>query len=111
MIKEMYKSNTPHCGTHCGVAKTIKIIGSKWTLMILHNIMEGNNRFGALQRELKGISTKTLSVRLQEMERDGIINRKVYAEVPLHVEYSLTKKGTSLKGIIDQMAQWGETAS
>ncbi len=96
------------CGTPCSVAKTIKIIGSKWTLLILHNIMDGNNRFGQLQRHLNGISTKTLSVRLQEMEKDGIITRKVYAEVPLHVEYFLTPKGTSLKGIIDQMIVWGD---
>lgn len=98
-----------HCGKHCGVAKTIKIIGSKWTLLILHNIMEGNNRFGQLLRVLEGISTKTLSVRLQEMERDGIITRKVYAEVPLHVEYFLTAKGMSLHGIIDQLAAWGDS--
>lgn len=92
----------------CTVAKTTKIIGSKWTLLILHNIMEGYTRFGQLQRRLTGISTKTLSVRLQEMEKAGMIKRKVYAEVPLHVEYSLTERGKSLKGIIDQMAAWGE---
>jgi len=92
----------------CSVEKTMKIIGSKWTLLILHNLIEGNNRFGSLQRQLHGISTKTLSVRLQEMEKAGIITRKVYAEVPLHVEYSVTEKGKSLKGIIDQMATWGD---
>lgn len=97
-----------HCGTRCSVVKTMKIIGSKWTLLILHNIMEGSNRFGQLQRSLKGISTKTLSVRLNEMEKAGILKRKVFAEVPLHVEYSLTDKGRSLQGIIDQMATWGE---
>lgn len=91
----------------CAVEKTIKIIGSKWTLLILHNIIEGNNRFGQLHRQLSGISTKTLSVRLQEMEKEGIISRTVYAEIPLHVEYFVTEKGKSLKGIIDQMAQWG----
>jgi DNA-binding HxlR family transcriptional regulator len=96
--------------TNCAVEKAIKIIGSKWTLLVLHNIMEGNNRFGQLQRVLKGISTKTLSVRLQEMEKAGIIDRKVFAEIPLHVEYSLTEKGKSLKGIIDQMSRWGEQA-
>jgi DNA-binding HxlR family transcriptional regulator len=92
----------------CAVEKTIKIIGSKWTLLILHNIMDGNNRFGSLQRHLSGISTKTLSVRLQEMEKAGIIDRKVFAEVPLHVEYFATDKGRSLKGIIDKMANWSE---
>src|SRR5687768_15599831 len=95
----------------CAVEKTIKIIGSKWTLLILHNIFDGSNRFGQLQRQLRGISTKTLAVRLQEMEKAGIITRKVFAEVPLHVEYFLTPKGRSLKGIIEQMANWGEKAS
>lgn len=95
----------------CAVEKTIKIIGSKWTLLILHNIIEGNNRFGQLQRALHGISTKTLSVRLQEMEKAGIITRTVYAEVPLHVEYFATDKGRSLKGIIDKMGNWGEQSS
>jgi DNA-binding HxlR family transcriptional regulator len=96
------------CGTPCAVAKTMKIIGSKWTILVLHNIMEGNNRFGQLQRSLKGISTKTLALRLQEMEKEGIIKRKVFAEVPLHVEYFLTEKGESLKSIIELMEQWGE---
>ncbi len=96
------------CGVPCSVEKTMRVIGSKWTLLILHNIMEGNNRFGMLQRSMEGISTKTLSVRLQEMEKEGIIKRKVFAEVPLHVEYSLTHKGKSLRSIIDQMAQWGD---
>jgi DNA-binding HxlR family transcriptional regulator len=108
ILQTASRNKSEHCAPNCGVAKTIKIIGSKWTLLILHNIMEGNNRFGVLQRQLPGISTKTLSVRLQEMERDGIIERKVYAEVPLHVEYFLTSKGRSLKGIIDQMADWGQ---
>jgi DNA-binding HxlR family transcriptional regulator len=93
---------------NCSVEKTIKIIGSKWTLLVLHNIIEGNNRFGQLQRQLSGISTKTLAVRLQEMEKEGIITRQVFAEVPLHVEYFATDKGRSLKTIIDQMANWGE---
>lgn len=92
---------------HCSVSKTLKIIGSKWTMMLLHNIFEGNSRFGQLQRSLEGISPKTLSLRLQELEKEGIITRKVYAEVPLHVEYSLTKKGKSLSEIFKAMEEWG----
>ena len=97
-----------HCHKNCGVAKTLKIIGSKWTMLILHNLFEGSKRFGELQRSLEGISPKTLSTRLTELEDEEIINRKVFAEVPLHVEYSLTAKGRSLKEVFDQMASWGE---
>lgn len=94
----------------CGVEKTLKIIGSKWTMNILHNLFDGKKRFGELQKSLIGISTKTLSIRLQELEKEKIISKKVFAEVPLHVEYSLTKKGRSLKDIFIKMAKWGEVA-
>ncbi len=92
----------------CPVAKTIKVVGNKWALLILHNIFEGNNRFGMLERAMPGISSKTLSQRLQELEHERLITRKVFAEVPLHVEYSLTKKGQSLSDIIQTLADWGE---
>ena len=94
--------------THCGVNKTLKIIGSKWAMMILHNLFDGTKRFGQLQKTLLGISPKTLSQRLDELEKEGIINKKVYAEVPPHVEYSLTKKGLSLEDMFHTMALWGE---
>ena len=96
---------------NCGVEKTLKIIGSKWTMNILHNLFNGKKRFGELQKSLIGISTKTLSVRLQELEKEKIIKRTVFAEVPLHVEYSLTQKGRSLEDIFKKMAQWGEVRS
>lgn len=95
---------------NCGVANTIRIIGSKWTLLIIHRLCEKTLRFGELQRALPGISPKTLSERLKELEKDGIINKKIFAEIPLHVEYSLTQKGKSLRTIIDQMRTWGEQA-
>lgn len=91
----------------CGVAKTIKLIGSKWSMLILHQLFSGTKRFGELHKSLLGISPKTLSVRLQELERGKVISKKVYAEVPLHVEYSLTEKGESLSEIFQKMAQWG----
>ncbi len=99
------------CGNeeNCAVAKTLKIIGSKWTMLILHNMFEGRKRFGELQRSLEGISPKTLSQRLQELEQDKIISKKVYAEVPLHVEYNLTDKGKSLRRIFNDLASWGQT--
>jgi DNA-binding HxlR family transcriptional regulator len=92
----------------CNVAKTLKIIGSKWTILILHSLCEGTKRFGELQRALGTVSPKTLSQRLQELEKEGIVNKKVFAEIPLHVEYSLTAKGASLKGLINQMDKWAE---
>lgn len=91
----------------CGVAKAIKIIGSKWTMLILHQLCEDTMRFGRLQRALPGISPKTLSLRLQELEKEGIVRKKIFAEVPLHVEYSLTKKGVSLREIFQKIEVWG----
>lgn len=95
----------------CGVTKTIRVIGAKWTTLILRDLFEGTKRFGELQRSLVGISSKTLSLRLQELEADGIISKRIFAEVPPHVEYSLTEKGQSLRQIIDDMRAWGEQSS
>lgn len=90
------------------VSRTLKIIGSKWTILILRELCENKKRFGELQRSLKSISPKTLSLRLDQLEKNGIIKRKVFAEIPLRVEYSLTKRGESLRDIIDKMREWGE---
>ena len=93
----------------CGVEKTLKIIGSKWTILILHQLCSGTKRFGVLQRALPGISPKTLSERLKQLEDHGILKKKIFAEIPLHVEYSLTPKGLSLKGVIEKMGVWGDS--
>lgn len=90
------------------VVKTLKIIGSKWTILILFELCGGTKRFGQLQKNLSGISTKTLSERLKQLERGGVVTKKIYPEIPPRVEYSLTKKGESLKDIIDKMQEWGE---
>ena len=92
----------------CGVSATMKIIGSKWTVLILHELCGGKKRFGQLQRALTGISPKTLAERLKQLEENDIVSKKVFPEIPLHVEYSLTKKGVSLKTIIEQMETWGQ---
>lgn len=92
----------------CGAAKIIKIIGSKWTLNILHELFNGQKRFGQLQQSLNGISPKTLSHRLKELEIAGIISKTVFAEVPLHVEYNLTTKGQSLDKLIKALDECGE---
>jgi len=93
---------------NCGLAKTLEIIGSKWTLMILYGLMSGTKRFGELQSEL-GVSPRTLTARLVQLEKDGIIAKKAYAEVPPRVEYSLTAKGKSLNKIVTELCRWGDT--
>ena len=94
--------------TYCGVTKTLKIMSSKWTMLILHTLCESKKRFGELQRSLIGVSPKTLSIRLKQLEKEGIVTKHVFAEVPLHVEYSLTEKGASLKAIFSKIEAWGE---
>ena len=93
----------------CGVVKTARIIGSKWTILILHALCERTKRFGELQKELQGISPRTLSLRLQELEKDGVVKKYIFAQVPLRVDYSLTKKGASLKKIILLLEEWGSS--
>lgn len=92
----------------CGVTKTMRVIGSKWSMLILHQLCSDKKRFGELARSLPGISPKTLSERLKQLEEGGIVHKKIFAEIPLHVEYSLTKKGISLKEIFTRMEKWGE---
>lgn len=90
------------------IDNTLRIIGSKWTVLLLRELCDGTKRFGQLQKTLTGISPRTLSLRLQQLEEDGIVNKKVFAEVPLHVEYSLTKRGQSLRDLIYKIREWGE---
>lgn len=91
----------------CNVEKTIRIISGKWTTTILYQLMIGKKRFGELQRSMSGISSKTLTDRLRMLEQKKIITKKVYAEVPLHVEYYLTEKGEKLNKIFNAMDEWG----
>lgn len=98
----------PH--DHGGIAKTLDVIGDKWTIALIHHIFQGQNRFGKMQRAMAGISPKTLTLRLRHLERQGIITKKMFPEVPLHVEYYLTAKGRSLRKVIQAMDDWGEKA-
>lgn len=91
----------------CPVERTLNVIGGKWTILILRDLFNGTRRFGELRRSLDGVSPKTLSLRLRELEAQGIVERVIYAEVPPRVEYSLTEKGKSLQPILDQMRAWG----
>jgi len=91
----------------CPVATTINLIGNKWKLLIIRDLLGGTKRFGELRKSLTGISQRVLTENLREMENDGLLDRKVYAEVPPRVEYSLNKTGLSLNQIINAMADWG----
>lgn len=93
----------------CPVATTVALIGSKWKLLIIRNLMERPWRFNELKRDLEGISQKVLTDSLRSMEEDGLITRTVFPEVPPHVEYALSDLGYSLKPILDSMVAWGNS--
>ena len=92
----------------CPVETTLTLIGNKWTVLILRDLMDGTKRFGQLKKSLGSVSQKVLTAQLRAMEENGLLTRKVYAEVPPKVEYSLTDLGQSLKPILDAMGCWGE---
>lgn len=89
------------------IASAMKIIGNKWTALILRDLFEGPKRFCELERSVGAINPRTLSQRLDDLEAQGIITRKSYAEVPPRTEYTLTSKGKDLQPILKQMAAWG----
>lgn len=91
----------------CPVATTINLIGNKWKLLIVRDLLGGTRRFGELRKSLEGISQRVLTENLRGLENDGLITRKVFAEVPPRVEYSLNETGLSLRPIIAAMADWG----
>ena len=91
----------------CPVETTLLLIGDKWKVMILRDLMTGTKRFGALRRSIPAISQKMLTQQLRAMEADGLVHREVYAEVPPRVEYLLTETGESLRPVLDAMNVWG----
>ena len=91
----------------CPVATTVLMIGSKWKLLIMRNLLARPWRFNELQKSIDGISQKALTEALRSMEADGIVTRTVYPEVPPRVEYSLTELGESMRPIIKSMESWG----
>lgn len=91
----------------CPVETTLLLIGDKWKVMILRDLMTGTKRFGALRKSIPAISQKMLTQQLRAMEADGLVHREVYAEVPPRVEYSLTETGESLRPVLDAMSVWG----
>lgn len=91
----------------CPVATTVNLIGNKWKLLILRNILPGPKRFGELLKGLEGINPKVLTENLKQMEADGLLVRTVYEEAPPKVEYRLSELGESMRPIIAQLEQWG----
>ena len=91
----------------CPVETTLTLIGDKWKVLILRDLMPGTKRFGELKKSIGSVSQKVLTAQLRTMEESGLVNRKVYAEVPPRVEYSLTELGKSLKPVLDAMWNWG----
>jgi len=92
--------------SNCPIEKTMTVIGGKWTFLIIRELFTGPKRFGKLQTSLF-VSPRTLSTRLKELENEGVIKRKIYSEIPPHVEYSLTDKGKTLRPIFEAMEDWG----
>jgi len=96
---------------HSPIERTLEVIGSKWTVLIIRELLGGVKRFGELEKSLIGISPRTLSLRLGSMEKYKIVDRKVYAEVPPRVEYRLAPLGKSLDPVLNMMSQWGANFS
>ncbi|MDO4439767.1 MAG: helix-turn-helix domain-containing protein [Eubacteriales bacterium] len=93
---------------NCPVETTLMLIGDKWKVLILRDLMNGTKRFGELKKSIGNVSQKVLTSQLRDMEAKQLVERKVYAEVPPRVEYTLTETGYSLKPILDAMWVWGE---
>ena len=92
----------------CPVETTLLLLSDKWKVLILRDLIGGTKRFGELKKSIGSISQKVLTANLRSMEKDGLVSRKVYPEVPPRVEYTLTETGYSLKPVLDSMQDWGE---
>ena len=103
MNNEKSNDNLPSCP----VETTLMLIGNKWKVLIIRDLLTGTKRFGELKKSIGKVSQKVLTTQLRDMEESGLISRKVYAEVPPKVEYSLTDLGKSLQPLLNAMLQWG----
>ncbi len=91
----------------CPVETTLMLIGDKWKTLILRDLLDGTKRFGELKKSIGTVSQKVLTAQLRDMEEKGLLTRKVYAEVPPRVEYTLTELGYSVRPVLKAMADWG----
>ncbi|WP_130864143.1 winged helix-turn-helix transcriptional regulator [Bacilliculturomica massiliensis] len=103
-MSEIQKKELPACP----VETTLMLISDRWKVLILRDLLGGTRRFGELKKSIGAVSQKVLTANLRSMERDGLVNRTVYAEVPPRVEYTLTELGYSLRPVLDAMMSWGE---
>lgn len=108
LLKEAASMMTKEELPECPVATTVQLIGSKWKLLIMRNLLARPWRFNELKKSLEGISQNVLTDSLRSMEEDGLITRTVYPEVPPHVEYALSELGESMRPILYAMQKWGE---
>lgn len=92
----------------CPVETTLSLIGDKWKVLVLRDLITGTKRFGELKKSIRTVSQKVLTAQIRDMVENGLVHRKVYAEVPPRMEYSLTELGQSLQPVLDAMRNWGE---
>lgn len=92
----------------CPVETTLSLISDRWKVLIIRDLLGGTKRFGELRKSVGSVSQKVLTANLRSMEEDGLLTRRVYAEVPPRVEYTLTETGMSLRPVLDAMQTWGE---
>jgi DNA-binding HxlR family transcriptional regulator len=109
--KNMKQSNACQFDSSCPVENALKLISGKWKPVILFQLSKGTHRFGELERSISGITQRILILQLRELERDGMIKRKVYTEVPPKVEYSLTEAATNIGPILAAFGEWFENHS
>ena len=98
--------NTPY---RCAVEATVKVAGGKWKALIIYYLLSGTKRFGELGKMIGGVTQRSLTLQLRELEADGIVSREIFAEVPPRVEYSLTPFGKTLAPVLEAMKLWGGT--
>ena len=91
----------------CPVTRAVGVLDGKWTILVVRDLLGGTKRFSDLRRSLAGVSPKTLTDRLRALERHGLVNRRIYAEVPPRVEYSLTEAGKTLEPVLAALSDWG----
>jgi DNA-binding HxlR family transcriptional regulator len=96
------------CSPGCAVEATLSLIDGKWKGVILHHLLEGTLRFGELRRRMPNVTQRMLTNQLRELEEDGLIARKIYAQVPPRVDYSMTERGRSLQPVITALKSWGD---
>ena len=102
-------NTAPHT-SDCGITRALEVIGGKWTMLIIRDLIDRPRRFSELEASLEGISPRTLAIRLKELEQDGVLSRDCSAG-PAHPLYRLTPKGNSLSAILEQMRAWGEASA